>query len=55
VTDDETLQQLAVLIRRIVREELDNYDRDKGLTPRTARDGSRSPQPLYRRPYPYWP
>ena len=29
-------------IRRIIREELDNYDRDKGLTPRMSRSGERS-------------
>jgi len=29
-------------IRRIIREELDNYDRDKGITPRMSRGGERS-------------
>lgn len=29
-------------IRRILREELDNYDRDKGLTPRMSANGVRA-------------
>lgn len=26
-------------LRRIIREELDNYDRDKGITPRMSKSG----------------
>lgn len=32
------------MLRRIIREELDNYDRDKGITPRMSRDGIRAGQ-----------
>ena len=30
------------IIRRIIREELDNYDRDKGITPRFSGNGLRA-------------
>lgn len=29
-------------LRRIIREELDNYDRDKGVTPRMSSNGVRA-------------
>lgn len=33
-------------LRRIIREELDNYDRDKGVTPRMSRNGVRADWPF---------
>jgi hypothetical protein len=36
-------------IRRIIREELDNYDRDKGITPRRSKEG------VYASPFNYTP
>lgn len=42
---NEEKKELEALMRRVVREELDKYDRDKGISPRTRSDGSRGDLP----------
>lgn len=38
-SDEKAAEPLEVLIRRVIREELNKYDRDKGITPRMSSSG----------------
>lgn len=42
--DESTLRRI---VREVIREELDNYDRDKGKTPRVNESGAPIWQPNY--------